>query len=484
LKGSRILNAGLALALAATLAAYTASVTPDRRATLARISAQSLEGHVSFLASDLLEGRGTPSRGLDVAAEYIAAQFRRAGLKPAGDDGYFQTAHFVVSEQSSEGAELTVHGEGIESRIGRDELRIESPGKADFKDVTPVKVDLKDVTPEDAEGKVIVAAIDRPVGLRALRKLKPAGAILAFTPHFAKPPESVRRLQDAEQRLGFPVVRVYDEAFSKLIRGSKSGPLHATLSLRLQPPVEHPADLRNVAGILPGSDPALRDTYVLLTAHYDHLGKKPEGEGDLIFNGANDDASGVASVIEIASALAAARPGPRRSVLFMTYFGEEEGLLGSRYYGRHPLVPFKQTVADLNLEHLGRTDGDSRGPGTATMTGYSFTDISAAFKMAGDATGVKIYRPENDGDDFFARSDNQSLADQGVPDTTIVTTFEFPDYHKVGDEWNKLDYPNLEKVNRAIALTVMMIADDPQAPQWNEGNTKTRKYVDAWRELK
>src|SRR5579863_7406703 len=121
----RIFRAGWVLALAATLAAYTAAITVDRKATLDRISAQSLEGHVWFLASDLLEGRGTPSRGLDVAAEYIAAQFRRAGLKPAGDDGYFQTAHFVVSEQSSEGAELTVHGEGIESRIGRDELRIE-----------------------------------------------------------------------------------------------------------------------------------------------------------------------------------------------------------------------------------------------------------------------------------------------------------------------------------------------------------------------
>jgi Peptidase family M28 len=484
LKASRILHAGWALALAASLAAYTASVTPDRRAILARIAAQSLEGHVSFLASDLLEGRGTPSRGLDIAAEYIAAQFRRAGLKPVGDDGYFQTAHFIVSEQSSEGAELTVHAEGLDLRLGKDELRIESPGKADLTDVTPVKVELKNAMPEDVAGKVIVAAVERPGGLKALRKLKPAAAILAYTAHSAKPPESLRRLQDAGQRLGFPIVRVYDEEFSKLIRGSKSGPLRATLSLRLPQPVERPADLRNVAGLLPGSDPALRDTYILVTAHYDHLGKKPEGEGDLIFNGANDDASGVASVIEIASALAAARPAPRRSVLFMTYFGEEEGLLGSRYYGRHPLVPLKQTVADLNLEHLGRTDGDGRGTGTATMTGYGYTDITAAFKMAGEATGVKIYKPENDGDDFFARSDNQSLADQGVPDTTILTTFEFPDYHNVGDEWNKLDYPNLEKVDRAITLTVMMIADDPQAPRWNEGNSKTRRYVEAWRELK
>src|SRR4030081_3847077 len=104
----RILRAGLALALTATLGAYTAAITLDRKATLDRITAQSLEGHVSFLASDLLEGRDTPSRGLDIAAEYIAAQFRSAGLKPVGDEGYFQTAHYVDSQQSLDGAELTI----------------------------------------------------------------------------------------------------------------------------------------------------------------------------------------------------------------------------------------------------------------------------------------------------------------------------------------------------------------------------------------
>lgn len=469
---------------AAGLAAYTAAITPGRKAALERISAQSLRGHVSFLASDLLEGRATPSRGLDVAAEYIAAQFRRAGLKPVAPDGYFQTAHFVISEQSADGAELTVKTPEAELRIASGDLRIESPGRADFENVVPVKVDLREARPEDVAGKVIAVMAERPRSLRAAQALKPAAVILASDASSAREPESARHLEEVEQRLGFPVVRVYDFRFSKLVRSAKTGPLRATLSLRLKPPSERFADLKNVAGLLPGSDRALRDTYILLTAHYDHIGMKTEGEGDRIYNGANDDASGDAAVMEIASALAASNPGPRRSVLFMTYFGEEEGLLGSRYYGRHPLFPLKQTVADLNLEHLGRTDGDSRGPGTATMTGYGYTDITDAFEMAGKATGVKIYSPPNQGDEFFARSDNQSLADRGIPATTILTTFEFPDYHNVGDEWDKLDYPNLEKVSRTIALTVMMLADDPQAPRWNAGNTKTERYLRAWRELK
>ena len=105
-----------------------------------------------------------------------------------------------------------------------------------------------------------------------------------------------------------------------------------------------------VAWLLPGSDPVLSDSYVVISAHYDHLGKKPSGEVDLIYNGANDDASGVASVIEIASALSGARPGPRRSVLFITYFGEEKGLLGSRFYANRPTVPAASIVANLNTD--------------------------------------------------------------------------------------------------------------------------------------
>src|SRR5262245_10353430 len=113
-----------ALIVATSLFAYTASITPDRKATLDRISAQSLQGHIWFLASDLLEGRDTPSRGLDIAAEYIAAQFRRIGLKPIGDDGYFQTAHYISSQQSLDGAELSVRAGQKELQIGKDDLRI------------------------------------------------------------------------------------------------------------------------------------------------------------------------------------------------------------------------------------------------------------------------------------------------------------------------------------------------------------------------
>ena len=170
---------------------------PDGRAALDHISAQSLEGHVSFLASDRLEGRDTPSPGLDIAAEYIAAQFRRAGLKPAGDDGYFQTAPFIVSELSSAGAKLTVESGDAELRLEHNNLRVIWAERLEFSDVVPVKVDTGDVTPEAIEGKVVVIALRRINGLgaalRALAKAKPAAALMIQNravdgPEVHKPP--------------------------------------------------------------------------------------------------------------------------------------------------------------------------------------------------------------------------------------------------------------------------------------------------------
>lgn len=475
-----------ALALATSLAAYTADITPGRKAVLDHISAQSLRGNVSFLASDLLEGRDTPSRGLDIAAEYIAAQFRAAGLKAAGDDGYFQTARFLASEHSADGAEVSFNSGGSKLWLGRNDLRVVWSGNQEFSDVVPVKVNPGGVLAEKIEGRVVLVALERANGvgaaIKALAKGRPAAALMIQNAAVGGPEVHVR-LEEDGQKPAFTVVRVSSRELHKLVAGAKPGDMDAKLSLRLPPRSERLVDLKNVAGILPGSDPALADTYVLVTAHYDHIGVKSSGDGDLIYNGANDDASGVASVIEIASALSAIRPAPRRSVLFMAYFGEEKGLYGSKYYASHPLVPLSKTVANLNLEQLGRTDGDHPA-GTATLTGFGYSDVTAALEMAGAATGVKIGDPGRSGDAFFTRSDNQSLADRGIPAHTLAAEFDFPDYHKVGDEWEKIDYPNMAKVDRAIALAIMMIADSPAPPHWNESNAKTEKYIKAQRELK
>jgi hypothetical protein len=374
-----------------------AEVQPEIRTALDAISADSLRGHLSFIASDLLEGRSTPSRGLEIAAEYIAAQFRRAGLEPVGDAGsksYFQTSEWSVGQVKDNVAELAVDDGKQKMRARADQL-------------AAIGVDVEHQSTGASGADAASGASEKPV-----------------------------------------------------------------------------VKLRNVIGLLPGSDPALKDSYVIVSAHYDHIGVRPAGEGDRINNGANDDGSGTVSVIELASALAGLKQRPKRSVVFITWFGEEKGLQGSRYYGRHPVFPLEKTVAMVNLEQLGRTDDSERPkPNSATLTGFDFTDLGPIFRDAGLKTGVEVYKDEKNSDAFFSRSDNQSMADAGIPAHTLCVAFIFPDYHKPGDHWEKIDYANLAKVNRTIALALLTIADNPEAPKWNESNPKTERYVKAWKAL-
>jgi hypothetical protein len=337
----RSVAAAFAAFLALAGALLAAGLTPEQTAVIQHITPDSLRGHLSFLASDLLEGRATPSRGLDLAAEYIAAQFRRAGLEPVGDRDYFQTAN--------------------------------------------------------------------------------------------------------------------------LPNGGQNGVA------------------RNVAGLLRGSDPTLANTYVILSAHYDHIGMRPDGE-DKIYNGANDDGSGTVSVIEIASALAAAPVRPKRSILFLTFYGEEKGLWGSHYYVDHPLEPLNKTVAEVNLEQIGRTDAkDGRHVGVAFVTGYDYSNLGAILAAAAQPAEVGIKPIKGD---YYERSDNLYFARAGIPAHTLAVAADYSDYHKVGDEWPKIDYMNMANVDRAIALGVLVLASDAAPPVWNEASGPARRYVEAAKKLR
>jgi hypothetical protein len=283
-----------------------------------RIPAADLRAHVEFLSSDLMEGRATPSQGLNMAGEYIAVQFRRAGLEPLSDGTYFQVA---------------------------------------------------------SEGH------------------------------------------------------------------------------------------RNVIGLVRGSDEQLRDTYVLVTAHYDHSGVRAKGEGDLILNGANDNASGVATMLEIADALAGARP--RRSIVFIAYYGEELGMLGSRYYKTNPVFPVDATVAQINFEQTGRTDDDEgSNVRTLNVSGFDYSEVASILREAASPHGVAVIKREKWSDDAFRRSDNEALAELGIPAHTVSVSYKFPDYHRPGDEWHKLDYDNMAQVSEAGAAGVLAIANRTERPAW------------------
>ncbi|HJZ69327.1 MAG TPA: M28 family peptidase [Blastocatellia bacterium] len=484
-------------------------ITPDVRAALDHVSADSLRGHLSFIASDALEGRNTPSRGLDIAAEYIAAQFRRSGLEPVGDDSYFQTANFLFSETPMDAFELKFQVGSETVSVAKNQVSF-NIDKALNISASLLKVDYNDaaaiaaLTPERVDGRVVITEIPDSRRFEQPRRLEMFLAREQFLGRMAalKTPVVISidrnsatgsgagqgRLIDPESRRDFiqpgaPVITVHDPRVVKQYDQMTSIAETAQIVANVPAQVERPVRLRNVIGVLRGSDPKLKESYVLVTAHYDHLGKRPGTQGDNIFNGANDDGSGTVSVIELASALASLNPRPKRTIVFMTFFGEEKGLLGSRYYGRHPAFPIDKTVADINLEQVGRTDS-SDGPqiANATLTGFDYSDIATIFKTAGELTGITVYKHEQNSDAFFPRSDNQALADQGVPAHTLCTAFVYPDYHGVGDHWDKIDYANMEKVDRMVALAAIMIANNPEAPRWNEANPKAARYLKAWNE--
>ncbi len=341
------------------------------------------------------------------------------------------------------------------------EARPRSLVALDFTDAPVTALPESGVIPPVA-GKVVAGTFNRygdEALLEELQSRKPALILL-----FEKSGRSARagRFLDDVELHHPPVIRIRDSAALELLQR----PEQFTLTLHLAKPTVNEVSLRNVVGLLPGSDPLLRDQYVLLTAHYDHLGKGPKG----IFNGANDNGSGTVSVIEIANALAALSPHPKRSILFMTFFGEEEGLLGSYYYAHTPLFPLANTVADINLEQMGRTD-DTGGKRVLsfTITGTSYSNLSAVMTAAAKAEGVDTWALK-DSDDYFDRSDNYAFALHGVVAHTIVVASEYPDYHAVGDTVDKIDFANMAKVDRGVAAGLLRIADDPAPPQWSDAS--------------
>lgn len=495
------------------------------RAALEQISADSMRGNLSFLSSDSLEGRRTPSTGLDIAAEFIASQFRRAGLEPAGDDSYFQTATWQLTGRDMSGLRMTFAGGGKSLNVGAQQSTLGysisgftfwMPGPdLSLEGAGVVKVNYANssaLTRDEVGGKVVaivppeIPRADRSRAIALLReendflaRMRGLGVplVVAFdrattagritnSPRLVDPEAGERQSPLGTQQTA-PLVTVYGADAASLYDSLPAGQTSLTLNFHAPALTQTPVKVRNVAGILRGSDPALRDTYVIVSAHYDHLGVR-EGcdrqKEDCIYNGANDDGSGTVGVVELASALSKLNPRPRRSILFITFFGEELGLVGSRYYGRHPLVPLAKTVAQVNLEQIGRTD-DSEGPqvGTLAVTGFDYSDVGSVLERAGAAAGIKVYKHPTKSDLYFSRSDNQSLADAGVPAHTLSVAFEFPDYHAVGDEWPKVDFANMEKVVRAVGLALLTIADDAREPHWNESNPKSARYVAAWKKL-
>jgi len=413
-----------------------------------------MRADLTYLASDALEGRDSPSHGLDLAADYIANRFREAGLAPASSQGgYFQTAAYPAWSTPGDDFRMILKSEGREITVPADAVRILGNSGFTATDITVEKHNA------DITGKVVAAdarAYGTLMRLRELLDRRPA-VIILFSKH-GPIHDPDRPLLADNARVWTPILRISDNAAAAAFGAGKP----VTISIHMSAPAAKPVTARNVIGVLAGSDSELRKQFVIVSAHYDHLGIR-EGR---VYNGANDNASGVVSIIAIARAFAAMDPRPKRSIVFITLFGEEEGLIGAYYYTHHPLFPLGSTIADINLEQMGRTDeGATRHLHSFSFTGPSYSDLPKIMESAAKSENVDVYaRP--DADQFFDRSDNYAFGEAGVVAHTAVVAYEFPDYHEPGDKPQKIDFTNMAQVDRGVAAGILAVADAEVRPKW------------------
>jgi len=255
--------------------------------------------------------------------------------------------------------------------------------------------------------------------------------------------------------------------FQKVAFAKISGPRELKVLENLSDLDSIPADRRvtsnNVIGMIPGSDPVLKDQVVVIAAHYDAIGIVAPVNGDSIVNGADDDGSGVAVIMNVARAIKAGPP-PKRTLVFMTTTGEEQGILGTRWYVKHPAFPLSKMVAEMEVEMAGRPDSLAGGRGKTWMTGYDRSTMGDMLKAA----GIPIVPDPYPQFKFFERSDNIVFARAGIPAHTLSTYNLHQDYHAPSDELSTIDFTHLTEVANAALAATRILADGP-APQWKPG---------------
>ncbi|MBI4540771.1 MAG: M20/M25/M40 family metallo-hydrolase [Gemmatimonadetes bacterium] len=422
--------------------------------------------HVRYLADDALEGRAAGSPGERCAAEYVAARFREIGLAPAGENGtYFQSFPLRVGARLGPTNLLAVAAETYTA--GRDWIPLGFSATANAE--APAAYAAYGITrpgnPDDVysrtelTGKIVVVEAGDPGSSD--------GRSLYADPHFKT------RTAEGRGALGLVVLlpdgsplpepesetRPSARIPAVTVRGALAGKLRAAAQagerIRLHTEVEPRMEsAHNVAGFLPAADPALRGRFVVIGAHLDHLGRGGEGslapdETGTIHNGADDNASGVAAIIEAARQLAGAPPSPRHSILFIAFSGEERGLLGSTHFVQHPTVTVDSVLAMLNLDMVGRLR-ENRLSVMGVGTAREWRDMLAAAN-ARVATPFTLVLSE----DGFGPSDHSSFYARGIPVLHFFTNAH-EDYHRPSDDWQKLNADGLERV----ATLVTQVARD------------------------
>ncbi len=497
-----------------------------------------VRAHVGFLASDEMKGREAGTPEYDIAARYVAAQFEALGLKPVGaKDSYLQPVPLVTFRAANEGSvELVRGGTATKLQFGVDYLPGTNPLSPEtVKDAQLVFVGFGVVAPGfkrddyaglDVKGKIVVILGGAPATLpteerahygngvtkrrlaaergaigiitvqtptrekvspfaRNARNWRYLGATWAHsdgTPDYpggTAPGLATLSMAGAEKLFaGMPggAKAAFDAAEGKGAN-PKRGPMPLNARVALKSEIAR-APSSNVAGLLEGSDPVLKDQVVVLSAHLDHVGICPEVKGDTICNGAMDNAMGIASMIEVAHGFKHLKVRPKRSILFLAVTAEEKGLIGADYFAQNPTLPKGNLVANVNLD--------------MPIVTYDFKDVVAfgaerssigpAVARAGATMGIALVPDPEPEQGIFTRSDHYRFVQQGIPSVFLVTgpggegavvgkAFQKNHYHQPSDDTN---LPFVwSAATKFVALNLAIardLADSPERPRWNKGD--------------
>jgi Zn-dependent M28 family amino/carboxypeptidase len=497
---------------------------------------------MQFLSDDLMEGRETGTRGYMLAANYIRSQFETLGLKPGGTDGsYFQQVPLRRSQLIREQSSLVVNQNGKKIKLAWDKdfamrgnalyekTTVNAPVVFVGYGVSAPQFKHDDYAGVDVKGKIVMVLYGAPSSFPSSERahFSPtdqkekmaaahgaagfltvwAGEIEKRTPFqrfvgYVQSPRmrwldakgqasdaepSIRGeaylSSDAARKLFAGASQTFDQALEAAVAGKPQPltlPVTVTISAvsrfeTLQSP--------NVAGILPGSDPKLKDEYVLYTAHADHLGIAEAKNGDKIYNGALDNASGTAALIEMAHAFATMNPQPRRSILFVAVTGEEEGLLGSEYFARYPTVPIDNIVANINMDELPMVFDFK----DVVPLGAEHSSLGPMIDTISKTEGLEVSPDPLPEENFFVRSDQYSLVKEGVPAVAIEGGEKAVDpkkngaqierdwiknyYHSPQDDMKQsLDFNAAAKYTRLNLSLGYAIANEDSRPTWNPGD--------------
>jgi hypothetical protein len=476
-----------------------------------------MKDHVYYLASDAMKGRNTPSPGLDSSAAYIAREFRSYGIKPVGSDNSFYQKFNILRTSLAETNQLILKTEAGETEfeIKYDFVPLHNTANRKLVDlpvlfagygISAPEFGYDDYATVDVQGKVAFIFTGEPqktdttsvfdgsketdhsklrVKIENAMDHGALGLLLVSTPdrRFRRPPNSWPSLlryapesavplsleQKAEQLIvcmqlgresadallegtGFTLEEVFQKIDTDLTPQSFEIPgKTVTMETNLK---SKKFKTQNVVGYWEGSDPVLKNELIVIGAHYDHVGTRND---TIVYNGADDNASGTAGVIEIAEAFTECNSRPKRSLLFITFSGEEKGLFGSRYYTDNPLFPIENTVAMLNMDMISRNDTNE-----VAIIG---SKTSNTIKEISDACNANIGMDIEYTEQWFLQSDHYPYYKKGVP-VLFYNTKDTPDLHRPTDDPEKIIPEKMARIGKLVFSTAWEIANRTERPDY------------------